>query len=71
MHEPSSWTCARRWSGGSGHWPVLVCTLSRKIPGLRLTRGKTFVTRYNMANVNHALCNKDNGRALGDDSPSV
>ena len=30
--------------------------------------GKTIVTRYNMAYVNHAVCSKDNGRVLGYDN---
>ena len=30
--------------------------------------GKTVVTRYNIAYINHALCSKDNGRVLGYDN---
>ncbi len=30
--------------------------------------GKTIVTRYNMAYINHAVCSKDNGRVLGYDN---
>jgi hypothetical protein len=31
-------------------------------------KGKTTVTRYNMAYINHAVCSKDNGRVLGYDN---
>jgi hypothetical protein len=30
--------------------------------------GKTVVTRYNIAYINHAICRKDNGRVLGYDN---
>ena len=30
--------------------------------------GKTLVTRYNMAYINHAVCSIDNGRVLGYDN---
>ncbi len=30
--------------------------------------GKTVVTRYNIAYINHELCRKDNGRVLGYDN---
>ena len=30
--------------------------------------GRTVVTRYNIAYINHALCSKDNGRVLGYDN---
>ncbi len=30
--------------------------------------GKTVVTRYNMAYINHAICSQDNGRVLGYDN---
>lgn len=30
--------------------------------------GKTVVTRYNLAYINHSLCNVDNGRVLGFDN---
>jgi len=31
-------------------------------------KGKTVVTRYNLAYVNHAICQGDNGRVLGFDN---
>lgn len=31
-------------------------------------KGKTVVTRYNLAYINHAICQRDNGRALGFDN---
>ncbi len=30
--------------------------------------GKTIITRYSIAYVNHAICSKDNGRVLGYDN---
>lgn len=31
-------------------------------------RGKTVVTRYNLAYINHSICHVDNGRVLGFDN---
>jgi len=31
-------------------------------------KGKTVVTRYNLAYINHAICHVDNGRVLGFDN---
>ena len=31
-------------------------------------KGKTVVTRYNLAYINHSICNVDNGRVLGFDN---
>ena len=31
-------------------------------------KGKTVVTRYNLAYINHSICNADNGRVLGFDN---
>jgi hypothetical protein len=31
-------------------------------------KGRTVVTRYNLAHINHLICNVDNGRVLGFDN---
>lgn len=31
-------------------------------------KGATVVTRYNLAYINHSICNRDNGRVLGFDN---
>ena len=33
-----------------------------------LEKGKTVVTRYNLAYINHSICHVDNGRVLGFDN---
>ena len=41
--------------------------LSYEVWGYR-ERGKTVVTRYNLAYINHSICHVDNGRVLGFDN---
>lgn len=41
--------------------------LSYEVWGYR-DKGKTVVTRYNLACINHAICHVDNGRVLGFDN---
>lgn len=41
--------------------------LSYEVWGYK-SQGKTVVTRYNLAYINHAICRKDNGRVLGFDN---
>jgi hypothetical protein len=42
-------------------------TLSYEIWGY-FENGKTIVTRYNLAYINHLICSRDNGRVLGYDN---
>lgn len=41
--------------------------LSYEVWGYRVN-GKTVVTRYNLAYINHSICHVDNGRVLGFDN---
>ena len=41
--------------------------LSYEVRGYQV-RGKTVVTRYNLAYINHSICQVDNGRVLGFDN---
>ena len=58
LHEQERFELKPKSGGGS---------LSYKVWGFK-DRGKTVVTRYNLAYINHAIFRGDNGRVLGLDN---